>query len=101
MVAFFYWLPFYWLFRVKTRTSKHNIIYKQKNIQNMKSESEDNTILAESIVNFLENKISNKLQHQIAILLNEKRDMRNRIICIENEAIEIDNKITEYLNTIK
>ena len=67
----------------------------------MKNESEDNTILAESIVNFLENKISNKLQHQIAILLNEKRDMRNRIICIENEAIEIDNKITEYLNTIK
>ena len=48
----------------------------------MKSENEDNTILAESIVNFLENKISNKLQHQIAILLNEKRDMRNRIICI-------------------
>jgi len=67
----------------------------------MKSESEDNTILAESIVNFLENKISNKLQHQIAILLNEKRELRNRIISIQNEAIELDNKITEYLNTIK
>jgi len=67
----------------------------------MKSESDDNTILAESIVNFLENKISNKLQHQIAILLNEKRELRNRIISIENEAIELDNKITEYLNTIK
>jgi hypothetical protein len=67
----------------------------------MKSENEDNTILAESIVNFLENKISNKLQHQIAILLNEKRELRNRIISIENEGIEIDNKIIEYLNTIK
>jgi len=67
----------------------------------MKSENEDNTILAESIVNFLENKISNKLQHQIAILLNEKRELRNRIISIQNEAIELDNKITEYLNTIK
>jgi hypothetical protein len=85
----------------KSRTSKHIIIYKPKNIQNMKSESEDNTILAESIVNFLENKISNKLQHQIAILLNEKRELRNRIISIQNEAIEIDNKIIEYLNTIK